>query len=137
MSPKVGGLEYGSDERLYEGIPHEKQDVPEVEFYAIDVQEDTYTEESAFVADRICQLLDGRHLVRDKKGFRPIKPDDIVILLRSPGSVGGEFCYALEQRGIRCSMGGGVDLLPQGKQIRPQLQRLLIGLNAHIAVVAA
>lgn len=111
MSSKVGGLEYGSDERLYEGIPHEKQDVPEVEFYAIDVQEDTYTEEAAFVADRICQLLDGNHFVRDKKGFRPIKADDIVILLRSPGSVGGDFCYALEQRGIRCSMGGGVDLL--------------------------
>ncbi len=111
MSTEVGGLEYGEQEQLYEGIPHLKQSEPEIEFYAIDVQEDTYDEESAFVAERICQLLDGSHYVRDGEGLRPIKPEDIVILLRSPGSVGADFCYALEQRGIRCTMGGSVDLL--------------------------
>ena len=34
-----------------------------------------------------------------------------MILLRSPGSVGLEFCYALQDIGIPCSMGGGEDLL--------------------------
>ena len=111
MSSDVGGLEYGEQEQLFEGIDHAKQSETEVEFYAIDVQEDTYEEESTFVAERICQLLNGKHCVRDKDGFRPIKPEDIVILLRSPGSVGAEFCYALEQRGVRCTMGGSVDLL--------------------------
>lgn len=117
MSAEVGGLEYGEQERLFEGVSHVKQVEPEIEFYAIDVQEDTYEEESAFIADRICQLLDGTHYVRDKENLRPIKPEDIVILLRSPGSVGAEFCYALGQRGIRCTMGGGVDLL-QTEEIR-------------------
>ena len=117
MSTEVGDLEYGEQERLYEGIKHEKLDVPEIEFYAIDVQEDTYDEESSFVAQRIAQMLDGKHMIRDKEGFRPVRPDDIVILLRSPGSVGADFCYALEQRGIRCTMGGGVDLL-QTEEIR-------------------
>lgn len=117
MSTDVGGLDYGEQERLYEGIPHVQQSEPEIEFYALDVQEDTYDEESAFVAQRISELLDGTHFVRDKDVLRPIKPEDIVILLRSPGSVGADFCYALEQRGIRCTMGGGVDLL-QTEEIR-------------------
>ena len=111
MTPEVGGLEYGHQERLYEGIPHVKQAEPEIEFYAIDVQRDTYDEEAAFVAERISQLLDGSHFVREKDVLRPIRPEDIVILLRSPGSVGADYCYALEKRGIRCTMGGGVDLL--------------------------
>ena len=111
MSQEVGGLEYGDDEQLREGVLHRELPDPEIELYALQVQQDTYAEESAFVADRILQMLDGKHLVRDRENLRPIIPDDIVILLRSPGSVGAEFCYALEQRGIRCTMGGGGDLL--------------------------
>lgn len=111
MSPAVGGLYYTEDEMLREGIPHVALPEPEVELYAIDVQEDTYTEEAAFVADRINQLLDGKHFVRQGEDLRPIIPDDIVILLRSPGSVGAHFTYALERRGIRCSTGKGIDLL--------------------------
>ena len=111
MSPQVGGLHYGDDEKLYEGIPHIPIGEPEVELYGIDVQEDTYAEEAAVVADRITVLLDGTHKVRKGDQLRPITPDDIVILLRSPGSVGGEFRYALEQRGIRCNMGNSSDLL--------------------------
>ena len=111
MSPEVGGLIYGENEMLYEGIPHEPQCEPEVELHALQVAEDTYAEEAAFVANRIRQLLDGSHTVRTKDGFRPIVPDDIVILLRSPGSVGLEYCYALEDQGISCTMGGGEDLM--------------------------
>ncbi len=111
MSPKVGGLVYGEDEALKEGVPHSPLDEPEIELYGIQVVEDTYAEEASFVADRICQLLNGDHIVRDGDGYRPIAPEDIVILLRSPGSVGGEFQYALEQRGIRCISGGNTDLL--------------------------
>lgn len=111
MSPEVGGLHYGEDEMLREGIPHIPIPEPEVELHAIDVQEDTYAEEASFVANRIAQLLDGTHMVRDGDALRPIAPDDIVILLRSPGSVGAHFVYALEQRGIRCTTGKGTNLL--------------------------
>ena len=111
MTAQVGGLDYGEDEMLHEGIPHKPQTEPEIELYAIDVKEDTYMEESSFIADRIKELLDGSHTIRDKDGFRAIKPEDIVILLRSPGSIGAEFCYALEQKGIRCTMGGSMDIL--------------------------
>lgn len=111
MSPEVGGLHYGEEEILREGIPHIALNEPEVSLYGIDVQCDTYREESSFVADKICGLLDGTHCVRDGDKLRPIQPEDIVILLRSPGSVGGDFQFALKQRGIRCAMGDGVDLL--------------------------
>ncbi|MBQ6839296.1 MAG: helicase-exonuclease AddAB subunit AddA [Oscillospiraceae bacterium] len=111
MSETVGGLYYGADEQLYEGIPHISLGEPEVELYGIEVNEDTYAEEAAFVANRISTLLDGTHMVRQGDTLRPIRPEDIVILLRSPGSVGSEFMYALENRGIRCTTGGSIDLL--------------------------
>lgn len=115
MSPAVGGLQYGDEEALHEGIPHISLVEPEVELHAIDVQEDTYAEEASYVARRIKQLLSGGHAVRSKDGLRPIVADDIVILLRSPGSVGKHFVTALEQEGIRCTSGGGQDLLQTGE----------------------
>ena len=111
MSDQVGGLNYGDDEKLQEGVPHIPVDETEVELFAIDVKEDTYAEEASFVADKIKQLLNGTHMVRQGDELRPIKAEDIVILLRSPGSVGWEFQYALEQRGIRCSTDAGSNLL--------------------------
>ena len=111
MSPEVGGLHYGEEEALREGIPHTPLGEPEVELLTLDVQANTYPEEAAMVADRIVQLLDGTHFVRDGDGLRPIKPEDIAILLRSPGSAGGYFRSALESRGLRCVSGGGEDLL--------------------------
>lgn len=111
MSPKVGGLSYTQDEALQEGIPHVAVDEPEVELYGISVNEDTYEEEAGFVAQRISQLLDGKHMVRQGDTLRPIRKGDIVILLRSPGSVGGHFVRALENHGIRYSTGSSTNLL--------------------------
>ena len=111
MSPEVGGLVYGAQEALVEGIPHESVPEPEIELHAIQVQENTYGEEAAFIANRVCQLLDGTHMVRSGETLRPIRPEDIVILLRSPGSIGSTYARALENAGIRCSFGGSVDVL--------------------------
>lgn len=111
MSPKVGGLVYGDEEMLHEGIGHKSVSEPEIELCTIDVQEDTYREEAIYTANRIVELIDGTHYIREKDDFRPITADDIVILLRSPGSVGAEFQYALEERGICVNSGTGIDLL--------------------------
>jgi len=111
MSPKVGGLSYTENEILREGIPHISLNEPEVSLYALDVKADTYGEESSFVAGKIAELLDGNHFVREKDTLRPIRPEDIVILLRSPGSVGADFANALHSCGIRCSFGDGANLL--------------------------
>ena len=111
MSPDMGGLYYGDQEALYEGLPHEPLGEPEVEFYGVQIREATYPEEAAFVAHRIRQLLDGTHMIRDKEGLRPIRPEDIMILLRSPKSIGEYYREALEREGIRCASSGGGDLL--------------------------
>ena len=124
MSPAVGGLHYGEEEALREGIPHIPLGEPEVELLAVDVREATYPEEAALVAERITELLDGTHFIRGGDGLRPIRPEDIAILLRSPGSAGGYFRTALENRGIRCVSGGGEDLLqtPEVATLRSLLQ---------------
>lgn len=111
MSPEVGGLYYGDEEALHEGIPHGSLPDPEIEFYGIDVQESTAEEEAQVTAQRISELLDGQHYVRSGDTLRPITPDDIVILLRAPNSVGEYFRSALEKRRIHCAAGGGADLL--------------------------
>ena len=103
MTEKTGGLKYGEDEALRLFVPKPVQlDDPSVELYAIDVEEDTYLTEANFVAGRIMQLLDGKHMICDGEGVRPIRPEDIVILLRAPGSSGEIFRFALENSGIPC-----------------------------------
>ncbi len=111
MRPKVGGLHYGEGEALREGISHETLPEPGVELCVLDIQEETYPEEAAYVADRIQAMLQKGTWIRGEQGFRPVVPEDIVILLRSPGSAGIYFQRALEARGIRCASGSGTDLL--------------------------
>lgn len=111
MRPKVGGLVYGEGEVLREGIPQPPLPDKAVELYAVEVQEDTYAEEASFVAERIRQMLENGTLVRKNGALTPVQPDDIVILLRSPGSAAAPFQIALERLGIRCTTGAGADLL--------------------------
>ncbi len=111
MRPEVGGLYYTEEEALREGIPQAPLPDPGVELFAIDVQEAAYPEEAAFVAEKIRSMLREKTLVRGKQGLRPVQPEDMVILLRSPGSTGAYFQRALEERGIRCASGTGTDLL--------------------------
>lgn len=124
MSPRLGGLSYGEGEALREGVPHNPLPDPAVELYTVEVDQDAYEEEAAFVAQRIRQMLDSGTPIRDGDGFRPVQPEDIVILLRSPGSAGARFQRALEARNIRCNSGGGNNLLqtPEIATFRALLQ---------------
>ncbi len=110
MCPQVGGMYYGPDEALYEGLDHIPLGTPEAELYCVDVQQETYPEEAAFVADHIQKML-RQGVVREGKALRPVQPEDIVILLRSPGSAGVYYQRALDKLGIRYATGGGIDLL--------------------------
>ena len=110
MREKVGGLRYGEEEQLREGIPHAPLRNA-VELHVIETRENQYREEAEFVAERIQAMLREGTLIRDGDTLRPVRPEDMVILLRSPGSGGAYFQQALEARGIRCASGGGTDLL--------------------------
>lgn len=137
-SPRVGGLYYGEEEALREGIPHSPLPEPAVELYAIEVQESAYPEEAAFVADRISRLLGDGTLIRKGDALVPVQPEDIVILLRSPNSSGSYYQKALEQRGIRCASGSGTDLL-QTEEIGMlrSLLRIIANPRQDIPLVAA
>ena len=111
MSPTVGGLVYGDDEALWEGVPRDPLPDGKVELHVVDVESDTYAEEADYVADRIVELLDGQHMVRGENGLRPIRPEDIVILLRSPKNTAWDYQYALQKRGLQTVSSHSINLL--------------------------
>ncbi len=138
MSPAVGGLTYGEDEALREGFPHAPLGEPEVELWAISVEESTYEEEAAFVAKRVMELTDGTHFVRHGDELRPIQIEDVAILLRSPGSVGGYYKDALAACGVPCTNGCGNDLLQsQEIAVLRALLQVISNPRQDIALLAA
>ena len=113
LSREMGEMEYGEDEALHFGAEYypERSDCA-TEFHLIAAHRKSpetanpvkrLTAEARFVARRIRQLLDEGYPVTDGEGFRPCRPEDIVILMRSPGSRTAAFAEALAERDIPCS----------------------------------
>lgn len=122
MSASVGGLEYGEAEALREGIPHRPLPQCPVELHGIQLTAGPegeaaakYEVEAQFVAERIEALLQEPAMVRQGEDLRPVRPGDVVILLRSPGSCAGHYRKALEARGIPVSAGTGGSVLDTGE----------------------
>ena len=114
LSPEMGEMEYGDDEALHFGAAYYPQrNDCETEFHLIRAHQKSagkekpvkrMTAEARFVAQRIRQLLNEGYLVTEKNGdLRPCRADDIVILMRAPGSRAAAFAQALAERGIPCS----------------------------------
>ena len=117
LSLRMGEMEYGADERLYVGnesfLPREDC---QTEFHLLDLPRGQQQEgprklkkqdaEARFVAERIHQLLRQGFPVQEGDGLRPVQPEDIVILMRSPGTRQKEFAAALAERGIPCCAEG-------------------------------
>ncbi len=102
MSEKVGGLNYGREEALSEGIPHVALPGPEIQLLGLQTKDESNYHEARMVAQQIRKMLDDGCMVRQGDGLRPATADDIVILLRSPGTQGPEYKAALESYGIPC-----------------------------------
>ena len=122
MSTSVGGLEYGEAEALREGVPHLPLPQCPVEFHGIQLTPGPggetavkYEAEAQFVAERIDQLLREPAMIRQGEALRPVRPGDIVILLRSPGSCARYYRSALEARGIPALAGAGGSMLDTGE----------------------
>ena len=112
MSPEVGGLSYTEAEALREGVPHVPLGDGATELDVLEITDgDSYDKEAAFTAERIRQMLEEGTTVRQKDSLRPVTPEDIVILLRSPGTMAESFRRALEAEGIRCALEGGANLM--------------------------
>ena len=119
MSVPFGEMEYSDDQALYPGAPFQPDSTYCVELDALDgdidgeegaekVSRDLL--EARFAAHRIRDLLDQNFPVSDgEEGTRPVRPSDMVILLRSPNTVLRHYARALAERDILWEAEGGGD----------------------------
>lgn len=114
LSPEMGEMAYGEDEALHFGAAYYPQRGDcSTEFHLISAHQRTagsdrpvkkLTAEARFIARRIRDLLDEGYPVTEEDGtLRPCRPEDIVILMRSPGSRLASFAQALAERDVPCS----------------------------------
>ena len=118
LSREMGELDYGEDEMLCPGASYAESSVCGAEFHLLDLPTQTGEHrvraseaEAAFVADYIRNMLSSKFPVQDDKTreLRPVREEDIVILMRSPSTRLLDYRRALESRGIRCAADAGED----------------------------
>ena len=114
LSVEMGDLEYNEDASLHFGASYYPPRTDcQTEFHLLTARqksaEDPHpvkklTAEARFVARRIRELLDSGYPVTAPDGaLRPCTPEDIVILMRSPGSRTAVFASALAEQDVPCS----------------------------------
>ena len=113
MSRQMGEMDYGPEEQLnYGATGYPERSDTDTEFHLISVADseeerfDRTEVEARFVAHRIRQLLDEGFPVQGEDGQqRPVRPEDIVILMRSPAARRKAFTAALQREDIPCAGG--------------------------------
>ena len=114
LSREMGGMEYGEGETLHLGAGYPEREDCAVEYHLLccggEEAAPRRDAEADFVARRIRALLAGRFPVTEGDGsLRPCRPEDIVILLRSPGGRGADFAAALARQGIPSAFAESAD----------------------------
>lgn len=118
MSREFGELDYTDDQALYPGAAYPEAERP-VELALLDLsacegegEEKTNKSliEARWAAGRIRELLDGSFLIGSEGEQRPLEPSDVMILLRSPGTVLHHYIRALNEQGIPWASEGGEDI---------------------------
>lgn len=114
LSEEMGEMVYGEEEALHFGAEYypERSDC-QTEFHLISAHQKSaefeapvkrVKAEARFVAKKIRNLLDTKYPVTNADGsMRPCRAEDIVILMRSPGSRSAAFAEALAEQEIPCS----------------------------------
>ena len=109
MSTQLGELDYTDDQALVPGAEFPESGDYALELNALDLsylgdqegeKEDKNRLEARFVARRIRALLEEPLMVKEGDGVRPLRPSDVMILLRSPGVVLHHYIRALGEEGI-------------------------------------
>ena len=118
MSTEFGELDYTDDQALVPGAAF-----PEGEGYALELdgldlsflgdqegeKDSKDLLEARLAARRIRELLETPLMISQGEGLRPLRPSDVMILLRSPGSVLHNYVRALGEEGIPWVADGGED----------------------------
>ena len=135
MRKQVGDLEYGEEEALRSGRQFPAVDRCAVELHCLTNSDpentpDKREQEAAFVARRIRQLIDEKTMITDGEQLRPVRPGDIVILMRAVSGNAQYYIRALEQLGIPAFCNQGGDLL-ETTEVQVLLSLLQIIDNPH------
>lgn len=95
--------------------------------------------EARFVAQRIRRLLDEQFPVEDGEGgLRGVRPQDIVILLRSPNTVLADYAGALREQGIPWEADGGGEFFTAVEiRVALSLLRVIDNPRQDVALIAA
>ncbi len=127
LSEEFGEMDYTDEDALYPGADYPEAEEEGGALYALELdaldcaaEEDDEEEgpgkaprdllEARFVAGRICRLLEEGFPVSDGAGsLRPVRASDIVVLLRSPGTVLHHYARALGERDVPWEAEGGGD----------------------------
>ena len=146
MSADFGEMDYTADEALYPGAPFPPDGRYAVELDAVDASAEGEEEKTArdliearFAAKRIRALVDGGFPVSDGEGGeRPVRPADIVILLRSPNTVLHHYARALGERDIPWEAEGGGDFFAATEvQVALSLLRVVDNPRQDVPLIAA
>ncbi len=118
MSTEFGELDYTDDQALVPEGRFPESEHKELELDLLDLsflgdqeegeREDKNRLEARWAARRIRALLDQPLMVKEGDGERPLRPSDVMILLRSPGVVMHHYLRELSQAGVpwRADSGG-------------------------------
>ena len=118
MSTEFGELDYTDDQALVPEGKFPESENKELELDLLDLsflgdqeegeREDKNRLEARWAARRIRALLDQPLMVKEGDGERPLRPSDVMILLRSPGVVMHHYLRELSQAGVpwRADSGG-------------------------------
>ena len=119
MTPAFGEIAYTEDQRLYAGMafpehPGDETELNVVDLSAVETEEDEASlpkdqAEMQFVAQRVRQLLEEGFLVTEDGTLRPVRPEDIAILHRSPNKVLRHLTLALDQAQVPWQLAGDED----------------------------
>ncbi len=120
MSVEFGELDYTADQALVPGksfpAPETGDDPYALELDVLDLsflgdlegeKDDKSLLEARFAARRIRELLETPLLLEEGKGLRPLRPSDVMILMRSPGAVLHYYLRTLNEEGIPWVADGG------------------------------
>ena len=121
MSTEFGELDYTGDQALVPGKEFPgagadyalELDVLDLSFLGDQEGEKESKDllEARFAARRIRELLQKPLMIEEGEGLRPLRPSDVMILLRSPGTVLHHYLRALSEEGIPWTAEGGGDFL--------------------------
>lgn len=119
MTPAFGEIAYTEDQRLYAGMdfpahPDDETELDVVDLAGLETGGDEASVprdqmEAQFVAKRVRQLLEEQFPVTEEGVLRPVRPEDIAILHRSPNKVLRYLTLALDQAQVPWQLAGDED----------------------------